>query len=149
MMEKRCNACGEVKDASQFSKRKTATDGLQNRCKSCYSAYKKEYRLRKGDELRAKHRAYKKKHREKDNEHGRKRRARKKGVNEKFTAEDAIFCLERADWKCEQCGMTNDDHLIRYGHRLHLDHIKPLREGYALTRENCQVLCQHCNCSKH
>ena len=75
-------------------------------------------------------------------------RAKKKEVNETWDADDIKFCLKRADYKCEACGMTNEEHKERWNERLHMDHIKPLSEGHALTRDNCQVLCKTCNASK-
>lgn len=37
---KRCYKCGESKPPEMFSKDKSRADGLQPRCKACYSAYK-------------------------------------------------------------------------------------------------------------
>lgn len=80
--------------------------------------------------------------------HNRKRRARKAGVQEDFTSTDVSAALERADYKCQKCGISNEDHKQQFGQRLHMDHIKPLNQGHALTLENCQVLCRSCNSSR-
>jgi len=81
-------------------------------------------------------------------EHSRKRRARKAAVNESFSAADERLVFERAGYKCESCGISNEDHLAQFGQRLHLDHILPLSKGHALTPDNCQVLCRSCNSKK-
>jgi len=41
---KKCTRCGEVKPHGQFSKKAKTWDGLDNWCRECLSAYKKEYR---------------------------------------------------------------------------------------------------------
>ena len=62
--------------------------------------------------------------------------------------DDERFVFERDGYRCVQCGMSNDQHLERWNQRLHIDHIKPLSKGYALTRDNAQLLCRKCNSSK-
>lgn len=43
-MRKTCRKCGEKKSASAFFKRSASEDGLFPHCRSCVSAYNKEYR---------------------------------------------------------------------------------------------------------
>ena len=40
---KRCSKCGEIKPISEFYKRKSSKDGLQNNCKDCAKAVRKEH----------------------------------------------------------------------------------------------------------
>ena len=40
---KTCSKCGRTKKTEGFRKDKTKKDGFHNWCKSCHSAYKKEY----------------------------------------------------------------------------------------------------------
>jgi hypothetical protein len=39
---KRCRECKEVKPVSEFNKLKRAADGLQDRCRSCFSEYNRQ-----------------------------------------------------------------------------------------------------------
>ena len=80
--------------------------------------------------------------------HNRKRRARKLEINENFTPKDVETALARASYKCENCGISNDEHIKLHGQRLHMDHTKPLILGNPLTLDNCTVLCRSCNSSK-
>lgn len=41
---KRCTMCGQIKSVFQFSKRKTASDGLRSNCKCCDKVYHYDYR---------------------------------------------------------------------------------------------------------
>lgn len=51
--------------------------------------------------------------------------------------------------QCVVCGITEQEHVERYGQRLHIDHIKPLSEGNGLSVENATILCNSCNTKKH
>jgi hypothetical protein len=44
--EKRCLECRKTKEAAAFSRKKAASDGLQNKCKECERAFKKRQRMR-------------------------------------------------------------------------------------------------------
>lgn len=46
MMEKVCGCCLSAKTLENFSKHKRSKDGYQKYCKSCVSAYKKDYYVR-------------------------------------------------------------------------------------------------------
>lgn len=171
-----CRKCGRILPLDSFSDKKRSSDGKSATCRECMAQYytdNTEYfkdhnaRWRKDN---AEHRSEYQAQYRKDNEeyikekqaqyvrtpHGRamksaaqnRRRARQNEVYEVWTAADIEFCLERAGHQCESCGMSNEEHITLHGQRLHMDHIKPLSEGYALTRDNCQVLCVHCNSRK-
>ena len=50
---KRCSRCGEVKPISEFYKKKSSKDGLQNNCKDCAKAVRKEhYQTHQENELK-------------------------------------------------------------------------------------------------
>ena len=46
MKTKTCPKCKETKDVGEFSKNKSAKDGLQNYCKSCWNSYRKANKKR-------------------------------------------------------------------------------------------------------
>ena len=105
--------------------------------------YNKKYHEENKDDINKRHR---KTHKEwyKNNydkvvESGRRRRAKKKAVNENYTKEDEQYTRELFENKCANCGSTDN---------LCIDHHFPLSKGNALTRKNAVVLCTYCNCSK-
>lgn len=65
--------------------------------------------------------------------------------------------LERDDYECQECGLTNEEHLKKQGHRLHIHHKKPRREFVdeyddiekareaANDDENLVSLCNYCH----
>ena len=59
---KQCARCAKSKPASGFSKTKRQKDGHQAWCKSCESAYKKDYYQKNGAKVRASRRAYRQEH---------------------------------------------------------------------------------------
>lgn len=143
---KRCSLCMEIKPISEYGKRSASADGLQYRCKPCQNglvaewiknnpSYMSEYRkTERGKEV--------------SRQAKRKRRAMKAQVEEHFTVADERFVFRRDGYRCVDCGMTNDEHLERWGQRLHLDHVKPLSRGHALTRFNAALRCRSCNSRK-
>lgn len=65
--------------------------------------------------------------------------------------------LERDDYECQECGLTNEEHLKEQGHRLHIHHKKP-RRGFvdeyddienareaANDDDNLVSLCNYCH----
>jgi len=51
--QKTCTKCGETKPATEFSRDKSARDGLQNKCKACNAAYREANRTRSNEYFRA------------------------------------------------------------------------------------------------
>jgi 5-methylcytosine-specific restriction endonuclease McrA len=160
---KRCSQCKSILPLDKFHRCKSRRDGRTNMCKGCVASTNKnwyennlerkaescrKWRKDNPERIAVHSKNWRRGNPEQVAYHGRKRRALKQEVNENFTEADVKFCLDRAGHKCESCGMTNEEHTREYGHRLHMDHIKPLSEGYALTRDNCQVLCKACNSKK-
>ena len=43
MENKRCTKCGEVKELSEFNKRKGAKDGFYGHCKACKKIYSEKW----------------------------------------------------------------------------------------------------------
>lgn len=143
---KRCTLCMEIKPISEYQKRSASVDGLQYRCKPCQNGLVADW-LKDNPEYM---REYFKSPRGKEvaRQSWRRRRAMKARVRENFTSADERYVFRRDGYKCQGCGMTNEAHLEKWGQRLHLDHVKPLSKGHALTRFNAQLLCRSCNSRK-
>jgi len=69
----------------------------------------------------------------------RRRRARKKMVNEKYTIEDHKYTMNLFNNQCACCGSKDN---------LCVDHWRPLSKGHPLSRKNAVILCRSCNASK-
>jgi len=78
-------------------------------------------------------------YKDKDKRSGRKRRAAKVNVQEDFLKTDEEFIKFKFDNRCFNCKTESN---------LQFDHHYPLSLGFALTRENCTLLCASCNSSK-
>lgn len=48
-----CTCCNTTKETNQFNKNKTKKDGLSSECKECIKIYKKEYRLKNVEKIKA------------------------------------------------------------------------------------------------
>jgi hypothetical protein len=57
--------------------------------------------------------------------------------------------LKRDDWQCQQCGMTNAEHLQEYGSGLHVHHIRKFvtfdDAGKANRLKNLLTVCRPCH----
>lgn len=70
-----------------------------------------------------------------------RRRARERGAEGSFSAQDLQSIVERQLWLCAACGCC-----LRLGYEA--DHIQPLARGGSNWPENIQALCRTCNRSK-
>ena len=43
MLYKKCRICGEMKEVTQFHKKKSTPDGVRNECKECVKDIQKKY----------------------------------------------------------------------------------------------------------
>lgn len=77
---KECKQCGEVKCLDEFYKNNCMADGHLNKCKVCFSLYKKEYWKENKEKLQE----YKRKHRQENAEHYREyaKSYREKNIDE-------------------------------------------------------------------
>lgn len=71
-----------------------------------------------------------------------RRRARKRGALEKYTANDVERILKLQQRKCPVC-------IFEIGEKYEIDHIMPLALGGENTPRNIQILHVSCNRSKH
>lgn len=58
------------------------------------------------------------------------------------TLEETLDILKNQQYRCVYCGTD-----ITYRH--HADHIMPISKGGTSWKDNIQMLCPYCNCSKH
>lgn len=122
---KLCKGCGRVLDESSFAKNKNNRDGLQDKCRACFSEYnRKRYASRRG-ELRAKIYDYRAANPGKVLEarlHTCKAKPTK--VNARRVVEAAVMCgaLKRPT-ACQACGCSNREHRIEAHHS---DYRKPM-----------------------
>jgi hypothetical protein len=82
----------------------------------------------------------------------RKHREHRKQIDTNWTIEmDEV--LRKFQPACVICGMTQDEHQIKYGRALHVDHVIPITnrdgsDGMPLVPGNAVMLCMSHNCSK-
>ena len=57
-MEKKCTKCGEVKNFSEFHKKKGGKNGLDSNCKTCRKEIAKEYRKTNADKIKERRKKY-------------------------------------------------------------------------------------------
>jgi 5-methylcytosine-specific restriction endonuclease McrA len=77
----------------------------------------------------------------------RKRDDLKKIHDTDWDVKKEIF-LRRLFQECVVCGITEQEHQLKYNQSLHIDHIIPLHSGHGLSVGNATVLCARCNSEK-
>jgi len=125
---KRCSKCGEVKPLEDFYKNKSRKHGVSSLCKSCESAYRKQYL----EQNREKTSAYQKQYRKQNRLSKYKKGAKLRNLEWLLTDEDA---LELFSEPCAYCGDSG-------GGIDRMDNTK----GY--TPDNCRPCCKTCNFMK-
>lgn len=117
---KTCTKCNEVKDENEFHKDKHSKDGLTSRCKTCRTFSAAEW-----------NRNHPKKHAENNRKWhciNRFSSALRKSTNHAKHGEHehCNATIEELESKftgsCDHCGISEEEHKIKYGKRLHMDH---------------------------
>lgn len=167
MTTKACTKCGEVKELTDFYKRKDASDGYAYECKKCnknrnsnwyqtnsdyWKNRMREKRIDNPEPGRTRSRLYAIKNRESNRLRSREwaknnpdrrviqnhlRRTRKRGNGVFVVLEKEIRRLKNSP--CVNCGQK---------HKITLDHIVSLKRGGRHSIGNLQPLCSACNSSK-
>jgi 5-methylcytosine-specific restriction endonuclease McrA len=158
---KTCTRCGATKDLACFYPKSKSRGGLAAECKDCTkqrvaanydpasnSAYHRERRVRKGEELRAYDRkramnsqrradtirraaAWREANRERDRELKRRHKQRRRGADEETLAYPAVLLRD----PCSYCGAPANS----------VDHVTPLSGGGLDNWENLTAACMECN----
>lgn len=151
---KRCNQCGETKPLEEFYSNKDAKDGRRSPCKACEAESDRRYRAENSEERAEYQRLYRAANPEKVAEYqrryraenpekiaegkhrwcaanpdalranGQRRRARKQGLPDTFTAQDWQRCLDYFNGCCAACGRQLKD--LFSTHTAAADHWIPL-----------------------
>ena len=137
MNDKLCYKCGIIRPLSDFHK--GLHDGKDRRCKICKSKERKARYTTDIEKVTKQNHDWIQNNPVKARERGRRRRARKLGINEKYTKSDELYTRSLFNNKCFNCGSKDN---------LTIDHNYPLILGNALTRSNAVLLCSSCNSKK-
>ena len=78
-----------------------------------------------------------------------KRRALIKETHADLTPEEWIDIKEFFNNSCAYCGMTEEEHLSKFGEQIHQDHFIPLSKGGEYSKDNIIPSCRSCNSSKN
>lgn len=156
--EKSCSRCKLTKPAADFYRDNSAPDGLTTACRSCVSVRRRELAAARSDAELAKKRAadaayyeanrerikgrvaeWARANPERIGDYGRRRRARKRGVEPVATRDERAALFESYCGLCAYCHAPADT----------LDHIDPLFHGGADVLDNLVPACRSCNGRKH
>lgn len=78
-----------------------------------------------------------------------RRRERAKAKLDKNWTGEMEHQLRTLFGHCVLCGITEKEHQEKYGQALHVDHVRPLKNGNGLDYGNATILCAECNRKKH
>lgn len=145
MKKKKCAKCKKYKDASDFYKDCDSKTGLSAYCKICHriwsrtyddSEYQKFYRDKHAEELKEKR---------KWSRYGSKRKLRKLGLSESFTADEWKEKVEKTNGMCPRCGRSYEA-----GNGLTINHTPDLSKaprGFIYSIDDVEPICKSCNVS--
>lgn len=163
---KKCTACKDLLDESEFNKDASRKDGFQDMCRNCQSQHYYENRdhfLQKHAEYRNSHKVqrrqyqrrydavHKKEKRIRDKEWQRqnpercrakshRRRARVANLPADLTWEEWQEILAEYNFSCAYCGVKSEN--------LQQEHMVPTTQGGGYTKNNIVPACPECNYRK-
>lgn len=150
-LRKLCNDCRPAQAAQYFATWYDSSREARSEYKREYragnreaiSAYNRDYYAANAEEIRPKAneraKAWQRNNPTMVRARNARRRARERGAEGKYTAEEWEALLECFGRACLRCGSVD---------RLCADHVVPLDKGGLGGIENIQILCWSCNCSK-
>lgn len=165
-----CRVCAEAKLLEDFPKEKQNKDGLKSLCKSCFSAYMRNYYQKNPESIKARARQYHELNRDDAN---RKRRERRKAniqrerlASKRWAAENpektrAYKSANNAKRRLRKsAGFVRTQDLVKLQRqtkcfycqqtkKLTIEHVIPLSRGGQHTIGNLVMACQSCNFRKH
>ncbi|HFI2437939.1 TPA: HNH endonuclease [Streptococcus suis] len=150
--ESRCKDCRRISDREKYERKKEKI-----------SLQKKRYYERKKEKIKQRQREYYRRNTDKckssskkwdaDNPIQRriineKSRTKKYGGDTTLTKEEWKCTLDYFEHSCAYCGMTEDEHFALFDEQLHHEHIIPVDNAGAYSKNNVVPACRPCNCSK-
>jgi len=122
-------------------KKKQSDKKYREKNKERLNAWKKEWYKRNREKVKSKVVEYRKTHKELC------RKTKRKYWDNKRFGGNREFVLQRDNWECQDCGMTNEQHILIFGYRLDVHHINGKEED--AIRENLISLCKRCHTKRH
>lgn len=139
IITKSCSKCNRNLPTSGFSKKRSAKDGLQAKCKDCDRARLEAWREANPERVRAQVKAWREANPEKRRAQKHSRRACKRNAEGTHNSAQIRARTAVHGGSCIYCASNQD---------LHLDHIKPLSRGGSNWPSNLAPACATCNISK-
>ena len=140
-MKKFCKTCGTLKNLSEFYKHPLTKDGLFPECKECNIKRASSWQKSNWDKKLANDRNFWHKHKKRLIIESRIDRDNREYGGNRY------FVLDRDKHRCVICGLTEKEHLDRWGEELHCDHIDRNRKNNSIS--NLRSICIRCHGSIH
>ncbi len=141
---KRCCTCAVEKPLEDFHRKSDMTDGRQALCKECIAQYKRDWRAKNRDHVRAVDRAYY----ARTVDHQRNRLRLKNHVRKARLRANGVFVVTIRDLNALMRQSCAASHLSPCDGEKQVDHIVPIARGGQHSIGNLQVLCAHHNSAK-
>ena len=137
---KLCRTCRRIKKISDFYKHLASKDGMCGECKECKrirsNTYNKQHRV----QTRKISKRFRKNHKKKC------LLWLKRAWDKRIFNGMRVIILKRDRYKCVKCGITQKEHIKKWGVDINIDHKNRNRKDNAL--DNLQTICCHCHGKK-
>ena len=125
METKKCSECGRELPLDQFNKNRGSKDGLQDRCRECFSKYNRKRYAKYREAIKDRVKRYKEENPANELETRLKACEKNPTAKNAYRAVDAAIragVIDRSD-RCSGCGCSNREHRIEAHHS---DYSRPL-----------------------